>query len=533
MRIKVMLASNDSGFIKQITTQAKFNENKMEVLSWVTSGEEIFQRFEEINPRLVIIDKDLDGLDAITCIRRIYSIKKKCKVLVIGGKDDADFMYRLLEIQVYGYVSKPIDIEKINNELERISRDIRRINIEQIQYDASLSMQSLYFWKLMFEKSDMALDLNFLNSIMKSGFKKGMFRALLFRLDEMHGEMPNFKENQFYTDLSYIQQQIKMNTNNYIYEYCYEMIFDFRFNGVLAIINYDKQYDEIIKSKFEDIRRDSEEYAIRHYGMSLTLCVGNGYEDHTKVPNSREEAYSSAWARMKQGTRKVLYYKKTFDIHVSYKQKLERIVEQLKSTADTLNVDEFHNMIKQLFELPDYVLTEYNSRNYLMNFVDTFFEINGKVLVEHMNVEVEKEYIKKILNYSRTLEDYQKNLEQKFDQMFKILADDAEKQNFRPLRKAIKYIKENYDKQITAETLAEVVNLSPVYFSHLFKKQTGKNMTDYITEYRMEIAKKMLFDTDKTIFEIAVAVGFQDQRYFSIRFKQIVGKTPSEYRKLK
>mgnify|MGYP000093652131 FL=1 len=165
MRIKVMLASNDSGFIKQITTQAKFNENKMEVLSWVTSGEEIFQRFEEINPRLVIIDKDLDGLDAITCIRRIYSIKKKCKVLVIGGKDDADFMYRLLEIQVYGYVSKPIDIEKINNELERISRDIRRINIEQIQYDASLSMQSLYFWKLMFEKSDMALDLNFLNSI--------------------------------------------------------------------------------------------------------------------------------------------------------------------------------------------------------------------------------------------------------------------------------------------------------------------------------------------------------------------------------
>ena len=86
MRIKVMLASNDSGFIKQITAQAKFNENKMEVLSWVTSGEEIFQRFEEINPRLVIIDKDLDGLDAITCIRRIYSIKKKCKVLVIGGK---------------------------------------------------------------------------------------------------------------------------------------------------------------------------------------------------------------------------------------------------------------------------------------------------------------------------------------------------------------------------------------------------------------------------------------------------------------
>ncbi|MCD8104602.1 MAG: AraC family transcriptional regulator [Lachnospiraceae bacterium] len=98
---------------------------------------------------------------------------------------------------------------------------------------------------------------------------------------------------------------------------------------------------------------------------------------------------------------------------------------------------------------------------------------------------------------------------------------------------AIKYIKENYSRQITAEKLAEVVNLSPVYFSHLFKKQIGMNMTDYITDYRMKIAKKKLLETDDTIYEIALSVGFQEQRYFSKRFKQIVGMTPTEFRKLK
>ena len=83
------------------------------------------------------------------------------------------------------------------------------------------------------------------------------------------------------------------------------------------------------------------------------------------------------------------------------------------------------------------------------------------------------------------------------------------------------------------EKIAEAVNLSPVYFSPLFKQQTGKNVTDYIAEYRMEAAKKLLFDTEMSICEIASEVGFQDQRYFSKRFKQMVGMKPSDYRKLK
>ena len=208
-------------------------------------------------------------------------------------------------------------------------------------------------------------------------------------------------------------------------------------------------------------------------------------------------------------------------------------MDNLKLASDTLNLEDMEKSIDELFELPSYVLSDYKIRDFIITFVDYFFDVNGPILMQHMVVEQEKEIVKKTLNYSYTLDVYKQNLKQQFARMYEILEEDVDKQNVRILRKAIKYIKENYDKTITAEKLAEVVNLSPVYFSHLFKKHTGMKMTDYITDYKMQIAKNKLLETDLSINEIAVSVGFQEQRYFSKRFKQIVGMTPTEFRQMK
>lgn len=533
MRIKVMVASNDEAVCRKLKEEAAFQKNKMEVLAWVTSGEEIFEKFQEANPRLLIIDHDIDGKDALTCIKEVHKIKAKCRILVIGKDDDAVFMQELFKAKVSGYIAKPLDIESVNAELKYVSEDIRRVTLEAINYDTAISMQSLYFWELMFDNGDMAKDIKFINRTLETNFKEGKFRVVLLRIDQLQGDVPNFEHVEYYDDLHRMQQYIKATISQYIYEYCYEMIFDFQFNGVLALLNYDNQYENIILNLFDELKETIYRFTTLNFGMTVTVCVGEAYEDFAKVHQSREEAYSAAWSRMKQGTGKILYYHKKYDSQQLYQQELKKIVENLKLTADTLNVHDFHKIVKELFSLPDYVLLDYKSRDYILGFVDDFFEINSAVLSQHINVEQTKENIKKTLNFSYTLENYQRNLEQKFDELFELLAMDAEKQNIRPLRKAIKYIKENYNKPITAETLADIVNLSPVYFSHLFKKHVGMNMTDYITEYRMEIAKKMLFETEMTIYEVSIAVGFQDQRYFSKRFKQIVGKTPTEYRKMK
>lgn len=532
MRIKVIAASCDKDVQKKLE-EADFSGNKMELCAFVRSDEELFEECKKLLPELVIIDRNLGKADTLSCIRKLKELKSRCHILAVGEKDDTEFMHFLFEIKVDGYLSKPLELEAVNRELKGISENIRRITLDATDYDTAVAMQALYFWKIMFEDRDIIRDIKFINRTLESKFREGCFRVVLCRIDQYKGEIPDFEKVDYYDDLHRIQQYIKASTSQYLYEYCYEMLFDFTFNGVLTILNYDRKYNSVILEQFDQLQEDIYKFSLLNYGMTVTMCVGGEYEDFSKVSQSREEAYSVAWSRMKQGTGKILYYHKKYDIQQLYREQLEQLVADLRLTADTLNAEDFHRTVELLFSLPDYILADYNFKDYLLGFVDEFFVINGDVLARHIKVEQEQESIKKTLNFCNTLERYRKNFETRLGSMFEILGEDAEKQNIRQLRKAVQYIKQNYDKAITAETLASMVNLSPVYFSYLFKKNMGMNMTDYITECRMETAKKQLLETDMTIYEIAVSVGFQDQRYFSKRFKQIVGKTPTEYRKMK
>lgn len=82
---------------------------------------------------------------------------------------------------------------------------------------------------------------------------------------------------------------------------------------------------------------------------------------------------------------------------------------------------------------------------------------------------------------------------------------------------------------LSLKTVAEAVGLSPAYLSALFKKDTGQNLSEYLTQVRIERSKELLCRTNKLIYEVADAVGFRDYRYFSQIFKKHVGQTPKQF----
>ena len=92
------------------------------------------------------------------------------------------------------------------------------------------------------------------------------------------------------------------------------------------------------------------------------------------------------------------------------------------------------------------------------------------------------------------------------------------------------YIKDNYMFDISMQEVARTMNYSEAYFCKLFKQYFGKNFTAYLTEYRIENAKKMLQTPTVNIKEIGKAVGYADSNYFAKVFKRVTGESPSEYR---
>ena len=98
--------------------------------------------------------------------------------------------------------------------------------------------------------------------------------------------------------------------------------------------------------------------------------------------------------------------------------------------------------------------------------------------------------------------------------------------------KAKEYIDANYSKDLSLDDLSRKFDISPYYFSKLFKNKTGVNFIDYLTNIRIERAKELLADSDVSIKEICSEVGYADPNYFSRIFKKVTGVTPTEYKEV-
>lgn len=98
------------------------------------------------------------------------------------------------------------------------------------------------------------------------------------------------------------------------------------------------------------------------------------------------------------------------------------------------------------------------------------------------------------------------------------------------VQKAADYIKLNYSEKISIKEMAEQLYLSPNYLSELFKKHTGKTISEYLTDYRLEKACQLLDHAEYRVGDVSGMVGIHDGRYFSNMFKKKYGMTPTEYR---
>jgi YesN/AraC family two-component response regulator len=98
------------------------------------------------------------------------------------------------------------------------------------------------------------------------------------------------------------------------------------------------------------------------------------------------------------------------------------------------------------------------------------------------------------------------------------------------LRKAERFIWANYTHKISLKQIAEAGGLSAPYFSMIFKKEKGENLSVYLNRLRVEKAKLLLQDSDFSLYDIAKICGFEDQSWFSKIFKAYTGTSPGKYR---
>ena len=104
-------------------------------------------------------------------------------------------------------------------------------------------------------------------------------------------------------------------------------------------------------------------------------------------------------------------------------------------------------------------------------------------------------------------------------------------QNDDRINRVFQYVKENYESEITLDQISQIALLTVPAFCRYFKKYTKKTFTQFVNDFRIRQAIRLIAVGDKSISEIASEVGYNNFSHFNKQFKKVTGETPSKYKK--
>ncbi len=305
-------------------------------------------------------------------------------------------------------------------------------------------------------------------------------------------------------------------------------------NDLIAIlVTYDHMYDSV---GGEDIEKCQNiiNAIFDEFNVSITIGLGKVYDDIAKVRASCEEAKEALNYQIVTGEKKPIYYEDVCghgEVHrINYPIKEEKLLINGLKTNDIETVE------KSICSIFNYYKSGWvNAVDQVTNQIFQLFIVSLRTIMEK-GIELDKIYGESFNPYS----EFQKNdmLDEMKEWLLRFYNDVIEynrrHQTYKHeqlMHSVIKYIETSYDKELSLETVAESVYLSPQYFNKLFKDYTGRPFGDYLVNYRLKKASEMLESTALQVNEIAEETGFNSPQYFTRAFRKVYGISPNEYRK--
>lgn len=202
--------------------------------------------------------------------------------------------------------------------------------------------------------------------------------------------------------------------------------------------------------------------------------------------------------------------------------------EEDQSKINELAMDFIYELVRR--QLPGTLLIPLKEKEFLVFYENE--ERNIEERIKRINHSIEDFLgVRFVIAYCnrKQAEDLKNWFHRAYVQQFNINYDDNRGKAL--IQKAVSYMEEHYQENLSLKDISKIIGLSGSYFSHLFKQETGKNYIEYLNEIRLERAMKDLNNSDEKIVVIAQKHGFQNLEYFSRYFKKKTGESPAKWRK--
>lgn len=532
-KIKVFLVEDEVIIRSGVKKSINWEQEGYEFVGEASDGELAYPMILKEKPDILITDIRMPFMDGLELSRLVKKELPDIKILILSGYDEFEYAKKAIKIGVTEYLLKPISAAKLTEVLNAVAETIRQENEEKNlleTYFAEMRDNTERDKMRLFEKLLMG-DLS-MGEILEAGERFGMnlgascYKIVLFKI------LANL-ENHVYAEqmvdaCSSVEQAASMMEGVYVFQRGVEGW------AFLLTAQDEKSMEESAKILYQNLKQAMKNYTqLEYFGG-----IGSTVPRIRSLKQSFREADRAFAARFVEEANQIISQKEFEKSQMEEGLKMQGVV-QIGKSREMLQKFLSNGTREEVKAFSDAYISRIEEENIRSTMVRQYVVIDVCIVIlsfcERISsanrLQEEAEELQKMMQKIHSLSEIKKYVVRLLNEAIE-LRDAKSGRRYSDLIAAAKKEIENHymTEEISLNTVAISVGMSPSYFSSIFSKETGKTFVEYLTEVRIEKAKEFLMCSSMKTSEIGYEVGYKDPHYFSYIFKKVQGCSPKEYR---
>ncbi len=487
-------------------------------------GEMALHALRDIKPDILITDIKMPFMDGLTLARIIKKDQPWLKIIILSGHDEFQYAKEAISIGIEEYLLKPISaaemISTLDRVADRLTEERRRLNdLENLKKKVSTTeelMKEKWLSRLVTGQTD---SVNAIETAMEYGIDL-ISRGYVCMITEF------YPAGDDYSKYSLAREVINATLNGRSDVISFPLS---QAKQILLVKTAAETPDDGLYTLAQAVKFETE----RKTGCPVSIGIGTRAEHISEIVYSYTSADRLIRYMNISGKRNILG---TDDLNWAMTvKKLQvengHLTGQLKS-IDFGDIEDFTQSYLKLTGNSDNPDT---NRNFLFlllkDLIDSVCELTKEIGGSPAGIITELDTHEKMLEASASESIFRGQIKSMLERWINFRNSIIGKKHNIRIQEAKQYIKKNFMSQdISLNSVASFVNVSPNHFSTIFSQEVGKTFIEYLTAIRMEHACRLLLESSMKCSDIAYEAGYSDPHYFSFIFKKNMGISPKEYR---
>jgi two-component system, response regulator YesN len=507
----------------------------IEVVAAMESGEKALKAAKDQKIDILLTDIKMGGISGLELARRLLPVYPDMKVIITSGYQEFEYAKTAIDVDAYGFLSKPIDLEELEKVFSKVldtcmtEENGRQENerLKQLVEQGKPLLKEKFLNNLiagMQNHDTLEEDLRFYNI----AFVPGRLTVIVSEIDGFAAlKDENSRESVVMTVFKVLSciQQVKT-------EDCAESFYlDEGRYCTLYSTNCDHAGE--LYEKVMEHAKNLQQEVNEQCRLKLTVGIGKWVDDIVDLQASYKTACDAVGFKFYMGGNQVIFYKDAcFDSESPTSSNLDTLENKILSAIQLCDTNALHQHLDAMFELLKG--NAMNTNSYIRT-VCIKLIARTSVILHEMHANYEKVFGKEQLIWDKllkfdTIMDIQQWMKNILGSVIDYILQNQKSNTRKVINDVLRFIDENYSKNIAISDISKEIFLSSNYISILFRKEMGENFTDYLARYRLEKAKELLRETKLKVYQIGNMVGYSNISHFCMIFKSMYGVSPSEYR---